>query len=44
MYKRQAFSPDSAQVIVSDLTLASNSTAADGDVPAPIQELSLIHI
>lgn len=39
-----AFSPDSAQVIVSDLTLDGNSTAPDGDVLAPIQESSRVYL
>ena len=40
-----AFSPDSAQVIVSDLVLEGNPTAPDdGDVPAPIQESSRVFL
>ena len=39
-----AFSPDSAQVIVSDITLEGNPTAPDGDVPAPIQESSRVFL
>ena len=40
-----AFSPDSAQVIVSDLVLEGNPTAPDdGDTPAPIQESSRVFL
>ena len=40
-----AFSPDRAQVIVSDLVLEGNPTAPDdGDTPAPIQESSRVFL
>ena len=39
-----AFSPDSAQVIVSDLVLEGNPTAPDGDTSAPIQESSRVFL
>ena len=39
-----AFSPDSAAVIISDLTLEGSPTAPDGDVPAPIQESSRVFL
>jgi TolB protein len=39
-----AFSPDSAQVIVSDLVLEGNPTAPDDDTPAPVQESSRVFL
>lgn len=39
-----AFSPDSTQVIVGDLTLEGNPTAPDGNTLAPIQESSRVFL